>query len=136
MAEFKFTKNQSTYEDPYAINTLVKDCYGASSRAGWWVDADGIDTRLNPLTFGNKLLLIHSEISESMEGDRKDLMDDKLPHRKMREVELADALIRSCDLAGAYDMDLGGAVVEKMEYNAQRADHKPENLAKENGKKY
>ena len=37
-------------------------------------------------------MLIVSEIAEAMEGERKDLMDDKLPHRKMAEVELADAL--------------------------------------------
>lgn len=29
-----------------------------------------------------------------------------------------------------------GAVVEKLAYNAQRADHKPENRAKEGGKKF
>ncbi len=40
-----------------------------------------------------------------MEGERKDLMDDKLPHRKMAEVELADALIRIFDYAGAYGYD-------------------------------
>ena len=36
------------------------------------------------------LILIVSEITECMEGERKDLMDDKLPHRKMAEVEMAD----------------------------------------------
>jgi NTP pyrophosphatase (non-canonical NTP hydrolase) len=79
---------------------------------------------------------VHSEISEAMEGDRKDLMDDKLPHRKMREVELADAVIRIFDLAGAYEMDLGEAIAEKMVYNQNRADHKIENRSQSGGKSY
>lgn len=44
-------------------------------------------------------------------------MDDKIPHRSMLEVELADALIRICDMAGGLGLDLEGAVLEKLEYN-------------------
>lgn len=54
----------------------------------------------------------------------------------MREVELADAVIRIFDLAGAYGMDLGGAIAEKLAYNAHRADHKPEARAAAGGKAY
>lgn len=120
-----------------AVQTLVAVCHGAAFDAGWWVNPKtGADTRDNPMCFSQKLCLIHSEISEAMEGDRKNLKDDKLPHRDMREVELADALIRICDLAGAYGMDLGGALAEKMAFNAQRPDHKLENRQAEGGKGY
>jgi hypothetical protein len=81
-------------------------------------------------------MLIVSEVSEAMEGHRKNLMDDKLPHRPMVEVELADAVIRIFDLAGAKGYDVAGAIVEKLAYNAQRADHKPENRLAEGGKAY
>jgi len=107
-------------------------CHKAAEDAGWWKPND----TANPLMFSNKLCLIHSEISEAMEGDRKSLPDDKLPHRPMREVELADAVIRIFDLAGAYNLDIAGAIVEKMEYNAQRADHKPEARKAKFGKAY
>lgn len=83
-----------------------------------------------------KIALIHSEVSEALEGARKNLMDDHLPHRKMIEVELADVIIRVADLCGALKLDLGGAVVEKLEYNANRADHKKENRNKVGGKKF
>lgn len=120
-----------------ATNILVDKCHGASMAAGWWINpATGQDSRDNPMCFSQKLCLIHSEISEAMEGDRKNLMDDKLPARPMREVELADAVIRICDLAGAYGMDLGGAIAEKLAYNAMRQDHKPEARAAEGGKRY
>jgi NTP pyrophosphatase (non-canonical NTP hydrolase) len=82
------------------------------------------------------LCLIHSEISEAMEGHRKNLMDSHIPHRSMLEVELADAVIRIADLAGALGLDLGAAIAEKMAYNATRADHKPEARAATNGKAY
>lgn len=118
------------------INELVLVCYANSSKAGWWVDKDGNDLRSNPYTFSNKLALIHSEISEALEGDRKGLQDDKLPHRPATEVELADAVIRIADLAGAYDLDLAGAIVEKLEFNKERKDHKLENRYAEGGKSY
>ena len=117
-------------------NILQIECHQAAKQAGWWKTNDGTPVQDNPYAFSNKLALIHSEISEAMEGDRKNLKDDKLPHRDMREVELADAVIRIFDLAGAYEMDLGGAIAEKMEYNQSRADHKPENRAAAGGKTY
>lgn len=119
-----------------AVNMLVDVCHAASYNAGWWTDKDGSHFKKNPLIFSNKLSLIHSEISEALEGDRKNKMDDHLPHRHAREVELADAIIRICDLAGAYEMDLGGALVEKMIYNAQRLDHKLTTRNAEGGKAY
>lgn len=67
-----------------------------------------------------RIALIHSELSEMVEGIRKDAMDDKLPHRKQEEVELADTLIRIEDYAGTYDLDLGGAREEKEAYNLSR----------------
>ena len=100
-----------------SINEVVTACHGASMAAGWW---DNTDVRGDRHVVPAKLCLIHSEISEAMEGHRKGLMDDKLPHRPMIEVELADALIRIADLAGVLGLDLGGAVVEKMAFNAQR----------------
>ena len=80
-------------------------------------------------------MLIVSEIAEAKEGHRKGLMDDHLPDRPMIEVELADAMIRIGDLAGALGLDLGGAVIAKMRYNQTRSDHKLANRRKPGGKK-
>jgi NTP pyrophosphatase (non-canonical NTP hydrolase) len=120
-------------------------CHKAASDAGWWNNAATgedlantirSDSRFGKALAAEKLCLIHSEISEGMEGHRKGLMDDKLPHRTMLEVELADALIRICDLAGVMRLDLGGAIAEKLSYNASRLDHKPEHRAAFGGKAY
>lgn len=114
------------------LNDLSSVCHEANIR--WWQDPKtGLPIERNK---GELLCLIHSEISEAMEGERKNLMDDKLPHRRMAEVELVDALIRIFDYAGAYGYDLEGAFNEKMQYNANREDHKHEIRLKENGKKF
>jgi NTP pyrophosphatase (non-canonical NTP hydrolase) len=120
----------------FAALDLTEICHGAAKRRGWWNPDDPRTSKANPLHFSNKLCLIHSEVSEAMEGDRKNAMDDKLPHRPAREVELADAVIRIFDLAGGYGLDLAGAIEEKLAYNAKRADHKPEVRAAEGGKTY
>lgn len=70
----------------------------------WWID---INTKM-PLkrSKAQLLLLINTEIAEAVEGLRKDLWDDHLPHRKMVEVELADALIRIFDFCGGFGVKL------------------------------
>ncbi len=133
-----------------AGRTLQAACHGAAHAAGWWVhkktglnlkrvirNPEGpLEEMMKGLLVSNKLCLIHSEVSEAMEGDRKGLMDDKLPHRLMVEVELADVIIRAFDLAGAMNLDLGGAIAEKMAFNAVRPDHKPEAREAAGGKAY
>lgn len=116
------------------ITAAVDLCHGASRAAGWYTDLATGEPLVRNVP--EMIALIHSEISEALEGVRKNKQDDHLPHRKSVEVELADALIRIFDLAGYLKLDLGGAVIEKMDYNAHRADHKLENRMKDDGKKF
>lgn len=132
-------------DEHYALETLQRKIHQGNVEAGWWTDLDTLQslaeecrirTRFGKALVAEKLVLIHSEVSEAMEGARKDLMDDKLPHRKMIEVELADAVIRILDLAGALKLDLAGAIAEKLCYNSTREDHKIENRQGVGGKAY
>ncbi len=116
------------------LTALTHKSHVAAHEAGWYRNpATGFPIDRN---IGEMLMLIVSEVSEAMEGHRKDLPDDKLPHRRMLEVEMADAIIRIGDLAGYLGLDLGGAVLEKMGYNRTREDHRIENRASEGGKKF
>lgn len=132
-----------------AAQALADACHSAAYQSGWWHNLktgedqtfnyriDCIQGGMKPgRNIGEMLMLIVSEVAEAMEGDRKRLMDDKLPDRPMLEVELADAVIRIMDLAGGAGLDLPGAIAEKLRYNAQRADHKPENRVAAGGKAY
>ncbi len=115
------------------INELVALCYGNAKAAGWHKE---VPKEVEGYLQATQLMLMVSEISEALEYLRKDLMDSHLPHRKGVEVECADLQIRLADFCGRWNLDLGGAVVEKLEYNKSRLDHKPENRAKDGGKKF
>lgn len=114
---------------PEMLNHLSKAIYYHNVEAGWYTNIQtgesfGAAGTPSGRNISEMLMLIVSEIAEGMEGYRKSLPDDKLPHRPMLEVELADAMIRIFDLAGYFGYDLGGAIAEKRAYNATRADHK------------
>lgn len=129
--------NAMTTEERSAYDGLQWAQYIAhktATDAGWYHDpATGEPVVRN---FGEVVALMHSELSEALEADRKGLMDDKLPHRSGVEVEFADCIIRILDTADAMGLDVAGALIEKNRYNQQRADHKLENRAGKNGKKY
>ena len=120
-------------EQTEALREIQETIHQSCLAAGWYTDLEtGKPKKRN---FGEVIALMHSELSEALEGWRKNLMDDHLPERKMIEVELADAVIRILDTAGAEGLDIAGAVQEKFAYNQSRADHKIENRRKTNGKK-
>lgn len=62
---------------------------------------------------GTMLALIHSEVSEALEADRK---GDKENFAE----ELADVVIRVFDLCGSRNIDLGAEIEKKMAKNKKR----------------
>ena len=118
--------------DSQYLNQMALRVHKANEK--WWQDPyTGERLERNK---GEMLALIHSEVSEMLEGIRKNLMDEKLPHRSAEEVEAADILIRLLDYCGGFGLDIGGSFNDKMAYNANRADHKHENRIKEGGKSF
>ena len=142
---------ETAWLDMQSSLQYVQDvCFGSNLVSGWWQDAaSGMDlleiihrpqTRVEELLgmalVSQKIMLAVSELGEAMEGHRRNRMDDKLPHRKMLEVEIADAIIRLFDLAGGLGLHMDEAIPEKLKFNLHREDHKLDNRAKDGGKAY
>lgn len=113
------------------LNELAKCIHKQNHK--WWHDAQGNPIQRNKAEL---ICLMHSELSEAMEGERKQLKDTHLADRMMAEVELADCIIRILDYCGAHGYDVHGALFAKLRYNQSRADHKHAARAKKGGKKF
>lgn len=114
------------------LNRLARTTHDANRT--WWLDpATG---ELIVPNIPEKLMLIVSELAEGMEGYRKGLKDDHLPHYDMLSVELADALIRIFDLCGYLGINIGEIFEAKMAYNTLRVDHTAEARLAPGGKKF
>jgi len=87
------------------INNLCKEAFITAKSKGWHDE---------PREMGTLLALIHSEVSEALEADRKG------DQQNFAE-ELADVCIRVFDLCGSKDIDLEGAISRKMERNKTRS---------------
>ncbi len=125
-------KYKLTYSEKLGIQSAARIIHQSSKNAGWWTGTDPQNKETKAL----KLCLIHSEVSECLEGVRIGDQDKHLPHRTAEEVELADAAIRIFDYAEFYGLDIASAMAEKLEYNQVREDHKLENRAKKGGKSF
>jgi hypothetical protein len=75
---------------------LQNSIHQQNREMGWWD---------KPRSFATMVCLFHSELSEAMEGDRKNLMDDHLPQYPMFQVEIADFVIRCLDYLGSVGFD-------------------------------
>lgn len=139
------------------ITNLANQIRQQNTNAGWWNDLEAIkevakDKQLKnkldaifgkdfvehyiTLLKSQKLALIHSEVSEALEGLRKNLNDNHLPNVKMFDAELADVFIRTLDVISVFGKDFAKTVIDKCDYNNTRTDHHPENRCKAHGKQF
>ena len=121
-----------------ALSILGGKAHTLAARNGFWEDEETLDvfvptedeqsTRiqraralLRSLTTMTQLALITTEVSEAIEGLRTDNVSDKIgPRFSAVEEELADVVIRVCQLADRRGYDLSGAIAAKHRYNTTR----------------
>ncbi|QHE63989.1 hypothetical protein FHE72_23650 (plasmid) [Rossellomorea vietnamensis] len=87
------------------INQLCTEAFEIAKSKGW---------HDQERETGTVLALIHSEVSEALEADRKGDQENF-------EEELADVCIRIFDLCGSKGIDLEIAIRKKMERNKGRS---------------
>lgn len=88
-----------------SLKVLIEDAYETACKKGW---------HESPGILPVQLALIHSEVSEALEADRKEHGSEKVAE------ELADIIIRTFDTAASHNLDLAGALFRKMTKNRER----------------
>lgn len=87
------------------LESLMNEVHQTAIEKGW---------HETPVPFPTQIALIHSELSEALEADRKNYGNEKVAE------ELADVIIRTLDTAATHKLDIASALVEKMEKNKSR----------------
>jgi NTP pyrophosphatase (non-canonical NTP hydrolase) len=114
------------------INDLAQAIYANATAKGFYENGAASN-------IGERLALIHSEVSEALEADRKGKHATFSPKEMYAiesntvfnvefrthikdsfEDELADAMIRIMDLAAHKGIDLEAHILAKMRYNSMR----------------
>jgi len=107
-----------TYEDKMdflGLFALVQsDIYHTAKTHGWYDNGDPNE--------GERIALMHSELSEALEAIRKDPSkhSEHIPDFTALEEELADVIIRIMDYSWHKGLCVAGAVLAKAEFNKKR----------------
>lgn len=104
-----------------ALKLLRSHLHKNALNKGFWPELEEPNKDINAVNVGEKIALIHSELSEALEASRKgNPPDHHCPEHDNFTVELGDALIRILDVAEAFGLDLEAAMFAKIEHNASR----------------
>ncbi len=90
------------------ITEMVELCYSNSKEKGFWEASQNIS---------EKVMLVVTELAEAVEAYRNGIVKGE---KDCFAEEIADAMIRICDIAGYLEIDLEKEITDKMDYNKSR----------------
>jgi len=103
------------------INELAKEINETAMKNGWWKHY--IEFRNHSIgleVLGNKICLMHSELSEALEALRNNSISEHIPNHSHVAEELADTVIRILDYAYMNNFDMEKVIRAKIDYNKTR----------------
>jgi NTP pyrophosphatase (non-canonical NTP hydrolase) len=128
--EIRSIHDDPAYRDPTAarwLDLLAQDIYAWSVEKGFWavplpaLQTSEAERYLTNLRKTQKLMLVVTELAELVEGLRTaEGPSSSILGYTNEEEEIADAIIRLLDYAGAFRLRIGQALLHKMAYNVGR----------------
>lgn len=97
----------------HIFNTIQNQVYRTAVEKGWWSESERNE--------GELIALMHSELSEALEGLRHgNPKSDKLPEFSAIEEEYADVIIRIMDHSQHKGYRVAEAIIAKTAFNESR----------------